>query len=242
MKLFACFITILMFSITTFAQSLEVVYGEKRDLSGQIESNSNPQVKAILANLAKEESIYTLQYNSGKSIYSKTADATKTTNAQVINLTGSEYAYYKDQGVKKAIEQNTIFKKEFLINEELTSNDWKFAVSEDDEPTEIGGYKVSKAIGLFNGGSCTVFYTEEIAVNEGPRSLWGLPGLILRAQGSGKIIEAKSVKWLKEELSIAKPDQGKLISRDDYNLMKSEKEADLLNGYGGGNVITIQKN
>ena len=227
---------------TTMAQSLEVVYGEKRNLGSQIAANSDPRVKKILANLAGSESLYMLRYSKGKSIYNKTKDAKGTSGAQVMKVSGGAYAYFKDQTAKTSIELNSIYQKEFLIEEPMVVSSWKIEPAADGDPAEIGGYKVMKANGQFGNKEYTVYFTEDIAVNEGPRNLWGLPGLILRAEGAGKIIEAKSVKWLDEQLDIAAPADGKFISREDYELMKSEKEADLLSGMGGGKVITIEKN
>ena len=76
-----------------------------------------------------------------------------------------------------------------------------------EEPTEIPEWTITDSIETVNGYDCilaktdfrgrhwTAWFTPEIPVNEGPWKLWGLPGLILKAQDSKKhyTYEAKSV-------------------------------------------------
>lgn len=46
----------------------------------------------------------------------------------------------------------------------------------------VSGYVCNKATGFIQGRKWDVWYTPEIPLNEGPWLLWGLPGLVLKAE------------------------------------------------------------
>lgn len=59
--------------------------------------------------------------------------------------------------------------------------DWKIS----NETKTILGFPCKKATATFRGRKYTAWYTEDIAVSQGPWKLRGLPGLILAAKGGG---------------------------------------------------------
>ena len=221
----------------SFAQSIEVTYAEKKDVSHELETQSNPQVKAILESLAKEEVFYKLQFSNGTSIYSK-IESKSEPNESIIRMNDGSYQCYKNQKNSKVIEQNNILNKQFLIHEDLAALEWKIL----DETETIADYKVKKAVTNINGKKVLVWFTEDIAINDGPRGYWGLPGLILKVVGNGKIIETKNIKVLPNKLTIEEPTEGKSVSREQYDVLKAEKEADIMSGFGGAEVIKINTN
>ena len=98
-----------------------------------------------------------------------------------------------------------------------------------------------RAKGYVDGEEVVAYFTEDIPINDGPRNYWGLPGLILKVEANGKTIEAKSIQSLPDKVNIAEPSGGKSVTKEEFLTLKEEKEANLMSGYGGGNVITIQK-
>ncbi len=52
------------------------------------------------------------------------------------------------------------------------------------DTTILNGFTCNKAIGVAGGREWIVWYTPDIQLNEGPWLLWGLPGLILKAEDS----------------------------------------------------------
>lgn len=59
---------------------------------------------------------------------------------------------------------------------------WKMEASQE----MIAGYHCQKASARFRGRDWTVWFTPEIPLSDGPWKLWGLPGLILKAEESEK--------------------------------------------------------
>jgi len=154
-----------------------------------------------------------------------------------MRLTGKSYELFKNQKNKNYTEKNSILNKDFIIEDTLQPIDWEIVGCAED----VVGYKVTKAKGYVNGEEVVAYFTEDIAINDGPRGYWGLPGLILKVKANGKTIEAKSIQSLPDKVNITKPSGGKSVTKEEYLALKEEKEANLMSGYGGGNVITIQK-
>ena len=83
----------------------------------------------------------------------------------------------------------------------------------------------------------TAWYTPEIAVNQGPESYWGLPGLILEVNdGKTVILCSKIVLNSKDKVEIKAPTNGKVISQKDYDetVVKKMEEMREMNGGRGG--------
>lgn len=223
-----------------YAQSVQVVYAETRDLTKKAQKIEDPRVLAVLGSLSKNETLYTLEFSEGKSSYSKGEGEGYASggNATVIQFTEKGYQFYKDQKTKKAVEKNSILNKQFLIEEDLMAFDWKV---ETDGAEEIAGYKVTKASATSaNGEAITAWFTTDVPVNDGPRQYWGLPGLILKVEAADLTIQAKSLTLAKEKRSISVPEEGEVVSRTQFEETKKEKESSFLSGFGGvGNVIKI---
>ncbi len=242
MRFLSIFLLSLMMSCNAQSQSIEVVYAETRDLTKKAQGIDNAEVMAILGNLSKEETLYTLQYSGGKSLYSKTKNSgsDQGANVTVIDISGDGFKFYKDQKTKKTIEQNSVLNKIFLMEEDLVSLNWE--VQEGTE--EVAGYKVAKATCKnAEGEITTAWYTEDVAVNDGPLHYWGLPGLILKVSVGDKTIEAKRIEMGNEVVTIDVPNDGEMVSRADYEKIKTKRRDNFMSGFGGaGNVITIDKN
>ncbi|MEM9819638.1 MAG: GLPGLI family protein, partial [Bacteroidota bacterium] len=189
----ALFMLALMTGTDLQAQSVQVIYAETRDLTKQVQGVSDPAVLAVLGSLSKEETLYILDFSTGKSTYQKkkTMNAAGGTNVTVIDISGEGYRFYKDQKTKKTIEQNSVLNKKFLIEEDLLVLDWKV---EGEATEEIAGYKVNKAIATTeHGKEITAWFTADLPVNDGPRHYWGLPGLILKVMAGDKTIQARNL-------------------------------------------------
>ncbi len=68
----------------------------------------------------------------------------------------------------------------YKYEEHMPHQDWQLLEGD----TIIAEYACNKATTVFRGISWTVWYAPEIALNEGPWKLCGLPGLILKAVSS----------------------------------------------------------
>ncbi|HCC94040.1 MAG TPA: hypothetical protein DEQ26_06870, partial [Flavobacteriaceae bacterium] len=66
----------------------------------------------------------------------------------------------------------------------------------------------------------TAWYAPEIPVKDGPTSLAGLPGLIIKAEfeanGAKLIYTLKDLKISEKELKIALPTKGEVVTQDQF--------------------------
>lgn len=106
------------------------------------------------------------------------------------------------------------------------------------------GYLCQKATTNFRGRDYEAWFTPDISVNDGPWKLYGLPGLILKAQDLENlfIFEIVGLEQLNPsiDISMAKGDYIK-VSRKDLEKLKKKKNGGMAVNVNGGNVTIIQK-
>lgn len=77
-----------------------------------------------------------------------------------------------------------IFLKHYYYDEALTLPKWHIL---ENDKKEIAGYLCQKAITNYLGREWIVYFTPEIPYNYGPWKLWGLPGLIIKANDKDEL-------------------------------------------------------
>ncbi|MDR3060333.1 MAG: GLPGLI family protein [Prevotella sp.] len=106
------------------------------------------------------------------------------------------------------------------------------------------GYLCQKATTNFRGRAYEAWFTSDIPVNDGPWKLYGLPGLILKAQDSENLFsfEIIGLEQLNPSVDImmAKSDYIK-ASRKDLEKLKKKQSGGTAVNVNGGNVTIIQK-
>lgn len=107
--------------------------------------------------------------------------------------------------------------KQYLIKDQIPDYKWKISR----EKTDIAGYKATKAEGvMMDSIPVTAWYAPEIPVKDGPTSLAGLPGLIIKAEfemnGAKLIYTLKDLKISEKELKIALPTKGEVVTQDQF--------------------------
>ncbi|MDE6073359.1 MAG: GLPGLI family protein [Muribaculaceae bacterium] len=108
-------------------------------------------------------------------------------------MTNGDYIeeYHANNGasnfIKKCKSEGTLLVKdytmrteEYLYEEPFSDFNWELT----DSVKRIAGYNCHQAKTRFRGRDWTVWYTEEIPIQDGPWKFQGLPGLILRAYDS----------------------------------------------------------
>ncbi len=104
----------------------------------------------------------------------------KQTNEIVIKSNeGISFSIYKDRRKSKVYttDKNTNGSR-VLLAEKLPPQDWEIL----NDTCRVLGYDCQKATTYFRGRQYTVCFTSSIPTNEGPWKLYGLPGLILKAE------------------------------------------------------------
>ena len=80
----------------------------------------------------------------------------------------------------------------------------------------------------------TAWFTMQIPVSHGPDDFWGLPGLILELQNSGKTyIAERIVLNPADPVKIEIPKKGEMISRKEYELLYDKKMEEMSKMYSG---------
>lgn len=134
--------------------------------------------------------------------------------------------YYKevDMGVKQ-----------YLIKDQIPDYKWKITR----EKTDIAGYQVTKAEGvMMDSIPVTAWFAPSIPIKDGPTSLAGLPGLIIKAEfdanGAKMIYTLKDLKISDKELKIALPTKGEVVTQDQFVKIMLDMQKKMQEQFGGG--------
>lgn len=107
--------------------------------------------------------------------------------------------------------------KQYLIKDQIPDYKWKISR----EKTDIAGYKATKAEGvMMDSIPVTAWFAPEIPIKDGPTSLAGLPGLIIKAEfemnGAKLIYTLKDLKISDKELKVTLPTKGEVMNEKQY--------------------------
>jgi len=94
----------------------------------------------------------------------------------VRNLLTSEVIKNHPNG--KITNKDVIVPDDYVYTEDKTDRNWRLK----DDTMTVCGYKCNNATCSFGGRDWNVWFTPEIAISDGPWKLFGLPGLILKAE------------------------------------------------------------
>jgi GLPGLI family protein len=125
--------------------------------------------------------------------------------------------------------------KSYLIKDDLKDYKWKITK----ESVEIAGFPTYKATGVMNDSIQVVaWYTPKINLKDGPDRIWGLPGLILKAEfqmnGTDLIIDAVKVAVKEEVIKINKPTKGEIVTDAQFMQEMIALQEKYKEMYGGG--------
>ncbi|HLV23330.1 MAG TPA: GLPGLI family protein [Moheibacter sp.] len=149
---------------------------------------------------------------------------------------------YKSMDSKTYVEEAQIGEKLFLIVDDLPKIDWKITK----ETKDIAGFPVLKATTILDDEYKTkieAWYSPKLVYKDGPDKFWGLPGIILEVQteinyedGSkeGNKYLATKVEVLKSNEKIKGLDQGKEITRENFNKIQKKYLQDQMEMFDGG--------
>jgi GLPGLI family protein len=207
------------------AQNLKVTYSDRivpsSDIADQIE---NKEIAAmVMSQLQSQKSYHVLYYENGVSLYEalpeKAAEekipGSGMQGALKIRTTGR--SIYRNMHDQKAVSQESIMGKTFLIDEDLKQPKWTLV----DEEKEVNGYLCKKAIQELE--KSTAWYCPAIPVNGGPSTFWGLPGLILQIEQENRTITAEEITSGEERYALKAPGKGKKITRKEFKQLLDKK-------------------
>ncbi|MBQ3610561.1 MAG: GLPGLI family protein, partial [Bacteroidaceae bacterium] len=120
------------------------------------------------------DSVLTADYKAGAS------QETITQHAQAYGYSSVSYQIFKNHPMGKVTTIDRLATTNILCEEDNECPEWQLH----SDTMTILSYPCQKATCRFRGRDYTAWYTMEVPVSDGPWKLYGLPGLILKAEDS----------------------------------------------------------
>jgi GLPGLI family protein len=260
-----------LFITSLFAQEFRGIATYKTDRQVDLQMDSthmnDDMQKQLAAQLRKQfQREYTLKFNSDESIYTEVekldAPAPAMSGGVNIVVSGGTDILYRNVKDNKMVRETEIMGKPFLIKDALEKRKWKL----EKESKSIGEYTCFKATfteevtdRIFSSETdsiaevkkmrtTTAWYTLDIPLQHGPDEYWGLPGLVLEVNdGRLSILCSKIVLNPEKELKIIAPNNGKVVSREEFDTIQDKKMKEMEEQFqssgrrgGDGNVVKIR--
>lgn len=240
----------LFFLTITLAQEkqfIEVNYQMTMDMDAdEVIKNIPSQYRAAVEDQIRQELAdgifidYTLKTNGNESTY-KIVEIINNAQTQGGMIANQMRMFDKGVTYKNLAEQYYLKPvdlpgQRYMINDTLQNHQWKITR----EKENIAGFSTRKAVGtmVINDSATvvTAWYTPKISVKDGPSSIWGLPGLILKAKfeanGAELTLTATQID-VKDEIKIQKPTGGKNFTQKEFfEEMKAlqERQKEMMGG------------
>lgn len=256
------FLVVLVILITSnmTAQDFQGVatYKSKRQMDVKLDSTQidSEMQERIMEMMKKQfEKTYKLTFTKEESIYKEEEKLDKPHPASggmvmVMATTGGSDILYKNTKEERFANQNDVFGKVFLVQDQLEKQAWQLG----SETKNIGEYTCYKAtmkreIEVSNSFATngetknesksekkeitiTAWYTPQIPINNGPESYWGLPGLILEINDESQtIICSKIVMNPKDKMEIKEPEKGKQVNQKEFDRILEKKIKEMNDRY-----------
>jgi GLPGLI family protein len=248
------------FIVPCTAQEIKGIatYKSQRKVDIQLDStHMNDEMRSqVMAMLKKNfEKEYTLDFTNDESIYKEVENLDKPSVSTggmefVVATAGGSDILYKNTKKNRYANQNDLFGKQFLIEDDLEAIEWELGK----ETKNIGEYtcfkatakrivmatRVTESQGDENKEekieepeeeelTLIAWYTPQIPVKHGPSEYGGLPGLILEvSDGRETILCSKIVLNPKEGVHVKAPTKGKKVDQAAFDeiVEKKMKEMD----------------
>lgn len=184
-----------------------------------------------------------LIFNDNESIYIDSGESPEDTEISSddgsiqIKLVESdiESKLYTDHDNNVSLEQQGFMGRAFIIDTPLEKIKWKITP----EKVKYLDFECMKATMVDEEGVVTVaWFAPAIPVKAGPSAYGQLPGAILMLSKGDKDLEIKASKVeLMEVEEIKKPEDGKKVSKEEYDKIVEEKMKEMEKEHGGRMII-----
>lgn len=226
-----------------------ITYLESVKLEMDIPEEHREQLAGLLPESQTSDRI--LIFNQAESIYKEkegqgddVVEAGSESGGMRIKMvmTRPDIQLYKDLEENKIIQKDEIMGRYFRIAEEMPSFEWKIA----NESKDILGYTCQKAITSLGEQPVIAWFAPQIPISNGPMMFGQLPGMILELDidnGQTTIVATSVDLRALDKGEIEAPDKGKKVSREQFDKIEAEKEAEMAEEYGGdgGRMIIRQR-
>lgn len=236
------FILFSIIPLCMYSQITKITYEEKANIENQLKNVTDPEIRKRVAAHLSKATVYNLIDKKESSIYFN-AENSSTKNEgdfsiedknKPIEIGKINGGVYKDFKGKMYYNQCNILGKEFLVVDKILPHQWIITK----EVKKIGSFDCKKATATINGQNIEAWFTDKIAISNGPAEYDGLPGLIIELKADKKTYTAIKIEPLKSDYAFVKPTKGKVVSQKEYDKTLAETLNDFKSGNGN---ITIGK-
>ena len=219
-------------SIMAQGKTYTCSYEMSLQVDDQLGSIADEQMRsAIAAQLANMKMYFNLTYSDGVSLFAPDKAKNKNPFAKQ-----DEQIIYCNYETKKKVNQESLFGRTFLINEDLESYKWELS----GEQKKIGDRVCNKATLSDQEDAVVAWYSAETPIPAGPIGFYGLPGLIVRLEMSGAIYTLTDITVSDQAQKIEAPRKGKKITRKELTeLTKSKMQQMGASGSSGVQIIQM---
>jgi GLPGLI family protein len=229
-------LSVMALSNFSFAQSYTIEYEERANIENQLKHVSDPETrKRVSAHLSKATTFF-LYYENGESLYIQekedkienqdlTLEKDKSKKIEIGKNGGGIYKNFKN---KEYLHEADVLGKQLLVTDKLEKINWEFL----NEEKKIGTINCKKAKATINNEEIIAWYNDDVAIQDGPKDFYGLPGLIIEVIAEKKTYHAINLKKNKDKLEIKKPKEEAKVSKADYLKILDEKINELKRGIG----------
>lgn len=275
MKIKLLFTSVLLLAVSfsiSMAQGLtgRAYYKSSSSFKFQMDSSrmAPEQMAEIQAQLKKQmEREYVLSFTPIESNWKQVeslgggpATASSSGMQIVLNQGSPDRVLYKNIAEQTFEQEQDVMGNEFLIKDALEPAEWELT----GETKKIGDYTAQKATysriidsqrfskemtemeNVKDTIQVTAWFTPDIPVPHGPENFFGLPGLILEIQNSGRTLICEKIELnpSAEPIAIVRPKRGKEVTREEFRAIQEEGMKQMMNRYQGkpgeGNQFTIR--
>ena len=236
MKIILTLFITMIISNFSMAQSYTVEYEERANIENQLKHVTDPETrKRVSAHLSKSTTFY-LHFANGESLYIQENEIDKKNEdlkidkelTKKIEIGKNGGGIYKNFKTKEYLHEADVLGKQLLVVDKLEKINWLFI----DEEKTIGSFKCKKAQAKINNEEVIAWYSDEMAIQDGPKDFYGLPGLIIELIAEKKTYHAININQTKNKLEIKKPTKGTKVTKQEYLKIVDEKITELKQGVG----------
>ena len=197
------------------AQTLTVDYDYSMNVSNQIDDKQKSTMATKVLEGFSSSFIFKLTYCKGKSSVKRVEIAENQSNKVVFQ--GKSHEMFKDFSNQYFYIANTRLENTVVKNTMSQFYNWEMS----NETITIKGYKCKKATVMEGDKTITAWFTEAIAITDGPSRYFGLPGLILKLQTPMASFEAKNITFEKTDTAINMPTATNNVSYAEFTKQQS---------------------
>lgn len=225
-----------LFTLTILFASMQLIIAQEKtsgtviyDEVRKIEIKLEGEMAHLMKDMPKEQkSEKVLYFSPSASLYKniekdENEDYSMEGSGMRIMVNAPDNELFIDLENGELIEKREFMTRTFLINDEISSRDWKVS----GEQKVILDYPCMEASITDTAGVVTrVWFAPTIPVKSGPANFYNLPGLVLEVDiddGKQKFL-AKSIEFEEPDKSLfRKPKDGKKVTKQEFDKIVAEK-------------------